>query len=196
MYLIRLRNAYVDCSGMGLCHSLINVVGCPIWVCIGNLVYYLAVQPIDDMVYKLSDLVKLIVLYKLAALTLFEQHSYLAHRSMYKQSDIDHIDYVLIFISFSKLLYAGGFNCSIYGKQAYIQHCFICHTLAPSLLILKGTCEATVRAISIIIIVRLSNALKILVGVVRTTSSVAILHKYLTNCFVGCITFSVKRCVQ
>ena len=167
----------------------VNVVGCPIWVCVGNLVYYLAVQPLDDMVYKLSDLVELIVLYKLAALTLFGQHSYLAQCSMYKQSDIDNIDYVLIFISFSKLLYAGGFNWNIYGKQAYIQNCFICHTLAPSLLILKRTCEATVRAISIIV-VRLSNALKILVGVVRT-SSVAILHKYLTNCFVGFITFSV-----
>ena len=33
-------------------------------VCIGNLVYYLAVQPRDDMAYKLSDLVKVIILYK------------------------------------------------------------------------------------------------------------------------------------
>ena len=38
------------------------LVGCPIWVCVDNLVYYLAMQPIDDVAYKLSDLVKLIIL--------------------------------------------------------------------------------------------------------------------------------------
>ena len=47
------------------------------WVCIGNLVYYLVVQPIGDVAYKLSDLVKSIILYKSPALAFFEQHSYL-----------------------------------------------------------------------------------------------------------------------
>ena len=40
-----------------------------------SLLYYLAVQPIDDVAYKLSDLVKLIILYKSPALTFSEQHS-------------------------------------------------------------------------------------------------------------------------
>ena len=44
---------------------------------VGNLVYYLANQAMDDVAYKLSDLVKLIVVYKSPALTFFEQHSYL-----------------------------------------------------------------------------------------------------------------------
>ena len=37
------------------------IVGCPVWVCMGNLVYYLAVQPIDGVAYKLSDLAKLTI---------------------------------------------------------------------------------------------------------------------------------------
>ena len=47
------------------------------WVCIGNLVYYLAVQSRGDVASKLSDLVKRILLCKPPALTFFEQHSYL-----------------------------------------------------------------------------------------------------------------------
>ena len=38
------------------------IVGCPIWVlCVGNSVYYLVVQLIDDVTYKLSNLVELII---------------------------------------------------------------------------------------------------------------------------------------
>ena len=76
---------------------------------------------------------------------------------MYKLLDIDNIDYVLI-ISFSKLL------CK---REDFIQYCFICHTLTPYILILRGTCEATVCAISII--VRLPNVLKIFFVAVRTS---------------------------
>ena len=35
-------------------------------------------QPIDDVVYKLSGFVKRIILYESLALTLFEQHSYVS----------------------------------------------------------------------------------------------------------------------
>ena len=31
------------------------------WVCVGMLVYYLTLQPIDDVAYKLSNLVELII---------------------------------------------------------------------------------------------------------------------------------------
>ena len=54
------------------------LVRCPIWVCACNLVYYLAVQIIDDIAHKLSDLGKLSIVYNLPALTIFDQHSYLA----------------------------------------------------------------------------------------------------------------------
>ena len=37
------------------------LVGCPIWVGVGKLIYYLTMQPIDDVVYKLSSLVELII---------------------------------------------------------------------------------------------------------------------------------------
>ena len=48
------------------------------WVCKGNFVYYLAVQPIHDMTYMLSNLAKRVILYKSPALKLFEQHSYIS----------------------------------------------------------------------------------------------------------------------
>ena len=41
-----------------------------------NLVYYLAVQPTDDVAYKLSDLVKRIILHKPSGSTFFGQNSY------------------------------------------------------------------------------------------------------------------------
>ena len=48
------------------------------WVCLGNLVDYLVVQPIiGDVAYNQSDLVKRTISYKSQALALFEQHSYL-----------------------------------------------------------------------------------------------------------------------
>ena len=59
----------------------------------------MAMQPIGDVAYKLSDLVKRIILYKSPALTFFEQHSYSMQCSMYKPSYIymaNNIDYVLI----------------------------------------------------------------------------------------------------
>ena len=37
------------------------LVGRPICICVGKLVYYLAMQPKDDVAYKLSDLVKLVI---------------------------------------------------------------------------------------------------------------------------------------
>ena len=41
-------------------------------MCIDNLVYCLAVQPIDNVAYKLSNLVKLSSRYKPQVLTIFE----------------------------------------------------------------------------------------------------------------------------
>ena len=37
------------------------LVGCPIWVYVGKLVYYLTMQPIDDVIFELSNLVELII---------------------------------------------------------------------------------------------------------------------------------------
>ena len=59
------------------------------WVCIGNSVDYLVVQPTSDVAYKLSDLVKRITSYKSPPLTFFEQDSYLVYM-------VNNIDYVLI----------------------------------------------------------------------------------------------------
>ena len=53
---------HVDCSGVQLIGLFRNVqdnlIGCPIWVCICKSANYLVVQTIDDVAYKLSDLVK------------------------------------------------------------------------------------------------------------------------------------------
>ena len=57
-------------------------------MCISKLVYYLAVRPTDDVAYKLSNLVKRVILYISPAL-ISEQHSYIsAMFPRYKQSDI------------------------------------------------------------------------------------------------------------
>ena len=60
-------------------------------------------QLTDDVAYKLSNLVELIIWCRSPVFTFFEQYSYLVQCSMYNPSDIDNTDYVLI-ISFSKLL--------------------------------------------------------------------------------------------
>ena len=49
-------------------------------------------RPIDDVAYKLPNLVELIISYKSPVLTLFEQYSYYS----IDPSDINNIDYVLI----------------------------------------------------------------------------------------------------
>ena len=74
---------------------------------------------------------------------------------------INNVDYVpdLYCISFSKLLYKW---------DDFMQYCVIYHTLIYYILTRKETCEATVRAISIII--RLSNALQRFLTVVRISS--------------------------
>ena len=35
--------------------------GCLSWVCVGKSVYFLTMQPIDDVAYELSNLVELII---------------------------------------------------------------------------------------------------------------------------------------
>ena len=78
---------------------------------------------------------------------------------MYNPSDTDDNDYVLICISFSKLLYKREHFCNIYRKPAYIQYCSIHQTLTSSVI--------TVRTISTI--VHLFNTLQRLNVVVRTS---------------------------
>ena len=51
-------------------------------------------QSIDDAVYKLSDLLRRIILYKTLALTLFEQHSYIS--VMFHVQAIRHLSFGLI----------------------------------------------------------------------------------------------------
>ena len=79
---------------------------------------------------------------------------------MYKPSDTDNIDYVLILSVSRSLSYSinGRIYCNIYVKPAYIQYCSIYDTSTPYITVRRGTCEATVHAISLI--VRLSNALQ------------------------------------
>ena len=82
---------------------------------------------------------------------------------------INNIDYVLSkCISFSKLLYERMDSTVTYTVNRHISSTIIYYTLTPYILVSKETCEATVRAMSII--VRLSNALQIFISVVRTSS--------------------------
>ena len=79
---------------------------------------------------------------------------------MYNPSDTDNrLRPDLKCILFSKLLYK---------REDFIQYCLIHDTSTPYILVLRGTCEATVRAISII--VHLSNALQIFFTVVRASN--------------------------
>ena len=65
-----------------------------------------------------------------------------------------------------------SFSKRLYKREDCIQCCFVYHILTPYILltvvVLKRTCEAIVRAISIV--VRISNALQRLFVVVRTSS--------------------------
>ena len=60
------------------------------------------------------------------------------------------------------------------------------------MLVLKGTCKAMVRAMSIIL--RLSNALQDFL-LLSVLVAIITLH-VLPNCFVGFITSSILRCLQ
>ena len=53
-------------------------------------------RPIDDVAYKLPNLVELIISCRSSVLTLFEQYHYFSIVFRVQPSDIDNIDYVLI----------------------------------------------------------------------------------------------------
>ena len=58
---------------------------------------YLTMRPIDDVAQELSNLVELIISCRSPVPTLFEQYSYFRKCYMLNPSDIDNIDYVLIY---------------------------------------------------------------------------------------------------
>ena len=123
-------------------------------------------QVIDDVTYKLSNSVELIIWCRSPALTLFEQYSYLVLYSMYNPSDIDNIDYVLILSLSRSPSYCINGRISVTSTvNRYISSTVLCQTLTSS--VMTGICEVTVRMV--FIIGHLSNTLHRLLAVVRTS---------------------------
>ena len=122
--------------------------------------YYLTMQPIDDVAYDPSNLVEFTMLCRPPVLTFFEQYPYLVQCSVYNPSYIDNIDYVLILsVSCSPSCCIREGFCNIYRKPVYIQCCYLCQTSTSSVI--------TIRTMSII--VYLSSTLQRLLGAVRTS---------------------------